>query len=82
MHRVLACLLDLGTQVSMFWILNIALTLQFIASCIRSTLWLSLQPDGARTSYAYLTRLTAIWAFQQFLTMMLIPMLTLRKFNG
>jgi hypothetical protein len=74
---------DFCVQVSAFWILNIALTLQMITSCLQSRLWLSRQPEPARSSsYVYLTQLDAVWAFQQLVNMMLIPMLTLRKFNG
>ncbi len=54
-----------------------------MVSCIQSNIWLSRQPEPARySSYVYLTQLDAIWALQQVVNMVLIPMLTLRKFNG
>ena len=81
--RVLVILPDFSVQVSAFWILNISLTLQHITSCIQSSLWLLRQSEQARySSYIYRTQLDAIWASQQVVNMMLIPMLTLRKFNG
>ena len=59
------------------------MTLQMMVSCIQSNIWLSRQPEPARySSYVYFTQLDAIWAFQQAVNMVLIPMLTLRKFNG
>jgi hypothetical protein len=80
---VFAFLPDFCLQVSTFWLLNIALTLQMITSCVQSNLWLSRQPEPARSSsLVYLTQLQAIWASQQCVNMLLIPMLTLRKFNG
>jgi hypothetical protein len=77
---------DMYIQACIFWLFVLAVTLLNVASCIQSTLWLSHQPSptflGTGVQWSYLTRLCAIWAAQQFINLLLLPMLNLRKFNG
>ena len=71
---------DLRPQAWIFWGAILALTLQVVATSAQSTLWLHNQPAG--TPYFFLTALSAIWSLQQFVNILLYPMLNLRKFNG
>jgi hypothetical protein len=77
---------DICIQACIFWLFVLAVTLLNIASCIQSTLWLSHQPYptflGSGVQWSYMTRLCGLWAAQQFVNLLLLPMLNLRKFNG
>ena len=81
---------DVCAQACIFWGFIIALTLLNITTCLESTRWLSRQstPTFLGTvavtgiQWSYGTRLCAIWAAQQLVNLMLLPMLNLRKFNG
>lgn len=71
---------DLRPQAWIFWVAVLALALQVVATSTQSTYWLYNQPPGA--PYFFLTTLSAIWSIQQFINILLYPLLNLRKFNG
>jgi hypothetical protein len=71
---------NLRPQAWIFWFAILALALQVVATSSQSTYWLYNQPPGA--PYFFLTTLSAIWSIQQFVNILLYPMLNLRKFNG
>ena len=84
--RIFMLTTDICTQACVFWLFILFVSLLNITSCKQSTLWLSHQSSrtflGSGVQWSYLTRLCALWATQQFVNLLLMPMLNLRKFNG
>ncbi len=70
-------------QAWLLWVVAIAGSCQIIIGATQSAIWIRRQPDGSiATAYFFLVQTSGIWAFQQLINLIFLPMLNLRKFNG
>ena len=69
-------------QAWLLWAFILILALVLIAGGCQSVAWLLGQHGSTPSAYFSLALVALVWAIQQFINFLLMPLLNIRKFNG